>query len=56
MNAEEQKIADNLFFCFNWLLFQIIFVFLRHKNNETIKNEYEKCYQHNKGTCCHRPL
>ena len=31
MNAEEQKIADNLFFCFNWLLFQILFVFLRHK-------------------------
>ena len=37
MNAEEQMIADNLFFCFNWLLFQILFVFLRHKNNETIK-------------------
>ena len=37
MNAEEQKIAENLFFCFNWLLFQILFVFLRHKNNETIK-------------------
>ena len=30
MNAEEQMIADNLFFCFNWLLFQILFVFLRH--------------------------
>lgn len=37
MNAEEQKIAENLFFCFNWLLFQILFVFLRHKNNEAIK-------------------
>ena len=40
MNAEEQKIAENLFFYFNWLLFQILFVFLRHKNNETIFDAY----------------
>ena len=53
MNAEKQKIADNLFFCFNWLLFQILFVFLRLPYYHY---EYEKCYQHNKGTCCHRPL
>ena len=34
MNAEAQKIAEKLFFCFNWLLFQLLFVFLRHKDYE----------------------
>ena len=49
MNAEEQKIAENLFFCFNWLLFQILFVFLRHKKQLNNQNEEDFCYMNMKN-------
>ena len=49
MNAEEQKIAENMFFCFNWLLFQILFVFLRHKKQLNNQNEEDFCYMNMKN-------
>jgi 2-iminobutanoate/2-iminopropanoate deaminase len=38
-----------LFFCFKWLLFQILFVFLRHKKQLNNQNEEYFCYMNMKN-------